>query len=222
MGIVAMLIAATSIVGYRLVWWRQLKAFDIFGWATFVAIVALLFSIYAIFKARPKGKYRGLLLGSLGVILSLPIIASTFLFKYSATIYPPINDISTDTSNPPVFWDVPNPTEYPGVKVALIQKESYPSLHPLKLSIPPKKAFSKALKIVKEKGWKIISADKEDGRIEAVSSSLLFGFKDEIVIRIVPEDKGVTVDLRSRSRIGNIDRGANARRIKSFISAFAN
>jgi uncharacterized protein (DUF1499 family) len=219
LSLLAMAIAVVSVVGYRMKWWRQLQAFDIFGWATFVAGIAFLLCIIGLFKARPSGRFSGMLLGILGILLSLPIMTSAFLFTYSAKIYPPINDISTDLLNPPVFWDVPNPTEYPGSKTAKIQKAEYPDLQPLKLSISPKTAFTKALKVVKEKGWKIVGTDEEEGRIEAVSSSLLYGFKDEVVIRITPDKSGIIIDMRSRSRIGRIDRGANARRIRSFMKA---
>ncbi len=220
LGIVAIVIASISIIGYRMKWWRQIQAFDILGWATFVSSIAFLLCLIGILKTKKHGRFRGIGLGILGILLSFPIMTSYFLFQYSAKIYPPINDISTDTINPPVFWDVPNPTEYPGSKVAKIQKAGYPDLKSLKLSIPTKVAFTKALKIVKDKGWKIVGTDKEEGRIEAVATSLLYGFKDEVVIRITPNNGGAIVDVRSRSRIGRIDRGANARRIRSFLKEF--
>ena len=44
-------------------------------------------------------------------------------------------------------------------------------------------------------------------------------FKDEIIIRIAASDGGARVDLRSRSRIGRIDRGVNAKRIRAFLAA---
>ena len=219
LGILAVVIASVSIIGYRVKLWSQLQAFEVFGWATFVSIVTFLFCIIGIFKARANGRFRGVNLGIFGILFSLPIMISSFLFLYSAKIYPPINDISTDTINPPIFWDVIDPSEYPGLEVAKIQKSGYPALKSLKLSISPKVAFVKALKIVKYKGWKIAGIDKEDGHIEAVVTSLFYGFKDEVVIRITPDSDGVIVDVRSRSRIGKIDRGTNARRIKSFLKA---
>ena len=57
----------------------------------------------------------------------------------------------------------------------------------------------------------------EEGRIEAVATTLLYGFEDEVVIRIAPAEAGSVVDLRSRSRIGRGDLGANAARIRSFL-----
>ena len=89
----------------------------------------------------------------------------------------------------------------------------------IKLTQSPEKVFEKALKVVRSDGWKLVSEDKEEGQIEAVASSLFFGFKDEVVIRIKESAGKTIIDVRSRSRIGKIDRGANARRIRKFIKA---
>jgi uncharacterized protein (DUF1499 family) len=51
-------------------------------------------------------------------------------------------------------------------------------------------------------------------------SSFWFGFTDDIVIRVTPAQNGSIVDLRSVSRVGKSDLGANAKRINQFISAF--
>jgi len=213
LSIIAIVTAVVSVVGYRLDWWRHLEAFSIFEWATYAAIIALIISAYGSFKARPQG----LLLGITGIILSLPVIAATLLFEYSAKAYPPINDITTDTQDPPSFWDVPNPIDYPGQAVAELQQAAYPDLSPLPLSISPEQAFEQALTVVTDKGWEVITTDPDEGRIEAVDPSLLFGFKDEVVIRITSSDDGAIIDIRSRSRIGHIDRGANAKRIRGYL-----
>ena len=47
------------------------------------------------------------------------------------------------------------------------------------------------------------------------------GFKDDIVIRIRTNAEGTIVDLRSVSRVGRSDLGANAARIQRFAEAFA-
>jgi uncharacterized protein (DUF1499 family) len=154
----------------------------------------------------------------LGIAVSLPLVAFAVHWEYAARSYPPINDISTDTDDPPVFWDMPNPTEYPGAQTATLQRADYPDLAPLILNIAPGRAYALAISLVRDKGWEIIADDRADGRIEAVDRSLFYGFKDEIVIRIAAADGGARVDLRSRSRIGRIDRGVNARRIRSFLA----
>ena len=211
-----------AVVGYRLEWWRHIKAFSIFGWATYMAIIAITFLIVSLYINHNSRQKKVWILDILGILLALPILIGTALFNYAATVYPPINDISTDTKNPPSYWNMPNPMEYPQEKFAIKQHKAYPDLVPLVLSQTPKKVFDKALKIVNKNGWKLVSKDREEEQIEAVASSLFFGFKDEVVIRIQKTKNGTLVDIRSRSRIGKIDRGANAKRIRGFIKALKN
>jgi len=64
----------------------------------------------------------------------------------------------------------------------------------------------------------VLSADPAESQIEAIATSRLFGFEDEVAIRVTETDTGARVDMRSRSRLGQIDRGANARRIEAFLS----
>jgi uncharacterized protein (DUF1499 family) len=66
-------------------------------------------------------------------------------------------------------------------------------------------------------GLEVIDAEPIQGRIEATDKSLLFGFEDDVVLRIVPGADGSTkVDMRSKSRVGRSDLGMNAGRIREF------
>lgn len=219
LAIVAMVTIAISVVGYRLGWWRHLQAFSLFGWATYAAIPALISSAYALFKTRPQGQQRGFLIAITSIVLSLPIISATVLFEYNAKSYPRINDISTDTLDPPSFWDVPEPMEYPGESVAELQQEAYPDLVPLLLPVTSEQAFKHALALITDKGWEVVAKVPGEGRIEAVVTSLLYGFKDEVAVRIASSNGETIVDVRSRSRIGRIDRGTNAKRIRGYLKA---
>lgn len=53
-------------------------------------------------------------------------------------------------------------------------------------------------------------------RLEATATSRLFGFVDDVVVRIRPLNGGARVDVRSTSRVGRSDLGANAERILAF------
>jgi uncharacterized protein (DUF1499 family) len=114
---------------------------------------------------------------------------------------------------------MPNPTEYPGAETAVLQRAAYPDLAPLILSIAPERAYALAMALAKDNGWEIVADKPDEGRIEAVERSFLYGFRDEIIIRIAASDGGAHVDLRSRSRLGRIDRGVNAKRIRAFLAA---
>ncbi|MEP1206663.1 MAG: DUF1499 domain-containing protein [Rhizobiaceae bacterium] len=59
--------------------------------------------------------------------------------------------------------------------------------------------------------------EQEERYVEAVAMSFLFGFESDVVIRLVEEEEGTLVDMRSSSRWGAHDLGSNAARIISFM-----
>lgn len=65
--------------------------------------------------------------------------------------------------------------------------------------------------------WDIVAVNPQWGRIEATGATLLFGFKDEIVVRISPDGNGSRVDARSLWRVGSSDLGTNARRVRRYL-----
>jgi len=56
-----------------------------------------------------------------------------------------------------------------------------------------------------------------EGRIEANTTSMLYGFTDDVVVRVVADGAGSKVDVRSKSRVGRSDLGQNAKRIRAFL-----
>ncbi len=58
--------------------------------------------------------------------------------------------------------------------------------------------------------------EPRDGRIDAVDKSLIMGFPDDITIRVRSLPDQTRIDIRSASRYGRHDFGANAARIKKF------
>jgi len=67
-------------------------------------------------------------------------------------------------------------------------------------------------------GWDVVARAPAEGRIEAIDTSQWFGFHDDIVVRIRPAGSGSRIDIRSKSRVGRSDLGANAHRIRTFTS----
>jgi uncharacterized protein (DUF1499 family) len=88
----------------------------------------------------------------------------------------------------------------------------------LHLDAPPAQAFDRALAAARAMGWEIVASDPAQGRIEATATTFWFGFKDDIVVRIAAESAGSRLDVRSLSRIGKSDVGANARRIRDYLA----
>ena len=139
----------------------------------------------------------------------------------------PINDVSTDTQNPPVFAaviplrpDGSNEIEYAGKSAADAQAAQYPDIKPIDSSLGKSEAFDRALEVANDMGLEIVSQDSETGIIEAIASTRFFKFKDDVIIRVSENGANSIVDIRSHSRIGRGDRGKNAERVRSFISQF--
>jgi uncharacterized protein (DUF1499 family) len=88
---------------------------------------------------------------------------------------------------------------------------------PLIIKLPHDRAFERALAVARAQGLRIVEANQDEGRIEAIDSTFWFGFKDDVVIRITPADGGSRLDVRSVSRVGRSDIGTNAKRIRTFL-----
>lgn len=128
---------------------------------------------------------------------------------------PYINDVTTDTEKPPQFSQAKAYESH----FAELQRIGYPELRPLELAVPPDQAFARARSAAQSLGWEIVAADPDAGRLEAVATTRWFGFKDDVVVRVTGVSNGSRVDMRSKSRVGRSDLGANARRIQDFLTA---
>jgi hypothetical protein len=135
-----------------------------------------------------------------------------------------IHDITTDTEDPPQFVALLakrrttfNGPEYGGEAVARVQKAAYPDIQPRDLADLPARAFERALGAARSMGWLIAAAVPEEGRIEATATTPLLRFKDDVVIRVRPHGAGSRIDVRSKSRLGRSDLGANAKRIRRYF-----
>jgi uncharacterized protein (DUF1499 family) len=164
-----------------------------------------------------------LLAGAL--VIGIAVAFVPWQWQQRAQSVPRIHDITTDTSNPPQFVAVlplragaPNTATYGGKEIADLQQKAYPDIQPLMVSAPPGVAFGWAKDAAESMGWQIVAADAGAGRIEATATTLWFGFKDDIVVRVAPADQGSRIDVRSVSRVGRSDIGTNAKRIREYLA----
>lgn len=140
--------------------------------------------------------------------------------------YPPIHDITTDLADPPVFV-MAEQQRGPGANTLEIDDEAvvqqgraYPDIQTLRTDLSIEAAFERALQVAREMGWEIYHQDLNAGVIEAVDTTAVMAFRDDVVIRVRSNAQGTLLDLRSVSRVGVSDLGANAKRIRTFQQQF--
>ena len=199
-------------------------AFGLIAAGLLGVIVTLVLALVAVAAASRRGGGMQAPVTALG--LALIAVGAIGVFVWTARGVPAIHDISTDTDRPPQFVavlplrvDALNPVEYGGPNVAAQQHKSYPDLAPLRLSVPPDRAFARALAAEQAMGWELVASDPAAGRIEATDTTFWFGFKDDVVIRVTADGGGSRVDVRSLSRVGGGDIGTNAKRVRRYLKA---
>ena len=108
-----------------------------------------------------------------------------------------------------------------GIRSPVSRNAVIPSSSPSSLTADPATAYDRALDVANSMDWEIVASDRALGRIEATDTSTWYGFKDDIVVRVISEDAGTgsRIDVRSLSRVGRSDVGVNAARIKAFLAA---
>ncbi|MCY3844552.1 MAG: DUF1499 domain-containing protein [Acidobacteria bacterium] len=191
------------------------------GFLTLV-VGALLLIVAALRRRIPPDTDR-LAYGALAAAVLVSLFPLSALISGRAA--PPIHDITTDTENPPAFvaavaLNEPGRTEYEGQVIAEQQQAAYPDIRPVTLPVDAGAAFDLALAAVEVLGWEVLETDAAAGRIEATDRTFWFGFADDVVIRITDTaGRRSRVDVRSLSRVGVGDLGANANRVRHFMAA---
>jgi uncharacterized protein (DUF1499 family) len=214
-------------LGYRWDWWHFRIGIQILRWSATADLAAVALALAAAMLGYMYGTRRALAASAAGLALSLLVAGPPLYYWRLADRVPRIDDISTDTDNPPRYVAVlalrkaaENPTDY-RAEVAAQQKQAYPDIAPAMLDVPPAQAFARAEHAARALGWEIVAVAPGDLRIEATDTTLFFGFKDDIVVRVTPSGNGSRVDVRSLSRVGKSDFGVNAKRIRKFLQQLA-
>jgi uncharacterized protein (DUF1499 family) len=201
-------------------------AFRIFGLALPLGVLGLLLGWTGLLRARGERNPRGKRLSLAGSILSVLTLSGIVGLGLPSAGFPLINDITTDLADPPQFLksaqleanrgrDMSYPASF-----AEQQRAGYPNLQGRTLPVAPEQAMDRARAALESlPGTEIIDVDFSAGRLEAISVSRVFRFVDDVVVRVRPEGSGSRVDMRSKSRVGKGDLGANAARIEGFMLA---
>jgi uncharacterized protein (DUF1499 family) len=222
----ALAVAALSVVIVRSGLLEIGPAIATFGAALVFAAAAILLAL-ASFVAIWRNGSPGLGRALGGMLLGTALLAYPAYLGLRASKLPEINDITTDVSNPPRF-DVLSRLrprgriDYPA-RFAELQRKAYPDVVPLQVELTPRTAYDTALKVISKRKWLVVDARppagaRRDGVIEAVARTTIMGFRDDVVLRVMPLPGGARIDVRSASRYGLHDFGTNARRVIALLA----
>lgn len=211
-------------IGYRIDLWDYRDGIGALQYVFWLAVATCAGSIVAFVLGLIYRRPGAIACGFLAILIAGATAYVPWSLRQAAQRVPPIHDITTDTDNPPLFVRVAHarkktdhPTAYDGPEVAAMQKKGYPDLGPILVKAPMAKVFDESKVILVSMGMNVVDAEPIQGRIEATDTSLLFGFEDDLVVRLVQQADGtVRVDVRSKSRVGRSDFGINAHRIRAF------
>jgi uncharacterized protein (DUF1499 family) len=205
---------------------RPMVGFETFLLGTAIALLGLVLGgigLRATRGGRRAGRDRAwFAVGVGGVALVALLLAAS-----PGRGLPAINDITTNPEDPPAFEVAARQPANRGRNMAYPpsfaaqQREAYPDLRPIDVDLPPVEAFERARRSAQALGWEITLSDPERGLLEARDTSLIFRFVDDVAIRVRPHDGGSVIDVRSKSRDGKGDLGANATRIRRFAAEVA-
>ena len=225
-GVVAVCCVLVGAIGVRIGLWPYGTGFTFLTGGAVLSVMGLFLGIIAYVVCLRKGlraERSGILIG---ILLSAMILAQLGIQYSAVTSVPVIHNISTDTVEPPAFNKLvaireaegANPLAYDAEVLAEQQQAAYPEVKTLVSSQPTNVLFNQAMVVLQDLGLEIVNEDTAAGVIEATATTFWFGFKDDVVVRIRSTVDGSIVDVRSVSRVGQSDLGANAKRIRAILN----
>ena len=190
----------------------------------FLAIAVSIFSLIRIWFGGQTGAGQAFA----AIVIALLGLAAPTFFVAKGALLPRLNDIATSPDEPLAFNVLlsqrpadANPIKNPDAAAIEQQIDAYPDLGPMVLERAAPEVFSLVQEAVERRGWTIVSSETPGesgiGRIEATDRSLIMGFTDDVVVQVKGDDTRAQIDVRSVSRYGMHDLGANAARIRGLF-----
>jgi uncharacterized protein (DUF1499 family) len=165
-----------------------------------------------------------------GLLIGLALTAYPAYLGVKAYRLPAIYDVTTDPIDPPKFEAIArlrprdaNPVAYAGLYTAEQQRLAYSDIEPDLTTVSPQEAYNAVLKVIAKRKWHVVDARPpqgtapRDGLIEAIARTPILGFRDDVAVRVRATQEGARIDVRSASRYGRHDLGANAARVRALI-----
>lgn len=91
-----------------------------------------------------------------------------------------------------------------------------PELRPQQYAATAEELFEHAQAAILSLGWRIVAFDPATRRLHAVVTTPLLRFKDDFHVTVTPES---SLEIRSSSRVGRADYGANLGHVLAFKHA---
>lgn len=199
-----------------------------------LALGAVLLALWGFVRIWQEGQ-RGVASAVAGLLVGLLVLAYPAFLLARGAFLPPLTDITTDIAEPPAFsrsraavtarggW-VP-PEIAPELRAR--QRAAYPRTASLTLDVPADEAFELVRRVAERRGWQVVEAARPGGRIgqgrlDAVARTRVLRLPLDVTVRVRPRVDGARIDVRSATRIGGHDLGANADLIRSFLEDVSN
>lgn len=229
--LIAIALVLAGVIGAHFGLTTAFLGFQLFLLGLLFGILALILGIVGLLRTRrPQWRSahgRAAVASYLGVILTALLV----YLAMNARGYPAINDITTDVDNPPQFVQAATFPQnrgrnlaYDKAKYAERQRQGYGALEPLRVPQDPDQCFKEVSTLASDMhGWHVTYSDPKTRSIEGVATSSVFRFNDDFAIQVrpAPEGNGSIVEMRSKSRDGEGDVGANYKRIRSFFGSLS-
>lgn len=227
--------------------WRLSLGTLIVQWGPRLLIAVLVLAAASLLATLVKAPRQGWRSATIALLIPALGLGYLAWVRGQSEDIPPIHDISTRPGDPPAFspallsrraqspdtnpvvsLTVPISTlpKYKGARfvemgdrsLGAVAAEAYPAVQPLITPSAPDATFAAALAEAKAQGWEIVTEDTATGTLSATATTFWFGFKDDVAVRVRAEATGSVIDVRSTSRVGLSDLGANAARIEAYLA----
>ncbi|MEM8800085.1 MAG: DUF1499 domain-containing protein [Pseudomonadota bacterium] len=227
--------------GYRAAFWSLRTSVEILYLSSYFAIAAGgLALIWGLLCLSTRSWARAFVSTSV-IALSLAFVLGLRDYRSEARNHPPIHDVTTDFDDKPAFVKL-SPRDYgeeglivpdggrkdleplsPTERLRRWHEEVYADVNSLVMAGDVGQITNIAAQTLRGMRLSLAAVVPEQGRVEAIHTSRWYGFRDDVVVRVRPLEAPckVVVDVRSVSRIGVSDLGANGARIRRFLREMA-
>ncbi len=231
----AILLALIAAIGSGQGWWHFRPAFTALRIAFYAALAGGLIALVSLLIPI-RGRRRRVTGAALAGLVFGAVFASYLgIQARAARAAPPIHDITTNLDDIPRFYRLPVRVDNfdvvpylgrddlhrmpPEDRWKALHGEAYGDLRTVHLPWTPAQTIQRAGELARQRDWELRTLSPDAGIMEAVDTSTFFRFRDNIVLRARRAPQGGSlVDMRSISRVGVSDLGANAKRIRSFLA----